>query len=563
MANKSTLNVIATEVGKAIAPIQTYFTSLEDFTIFMKQLGWDLSVIPTPISSLMSDVNAMIAQLNTVIGGEAELQDYEQLINTVSALTQDIRNLVNSSFDPILTLEQFAQTFPKQLLDHILIVYLNDNQYMISGFLELLGIITYTPKAPTTNRPAYILKEIRWQRIANLFSDPQHFFQDVYGWGTMNFDSGALFRNLTKVFGSFGFYPTLQLGSQQLMHDLVPSPSILKKNQYVLNFSLFSLVQNNVSLEGNFQLLYLPAIGASLPGLGLMPVVKGGFQKDLEIAKNLLLSISANLDIAGGIVLVKRPQEPFTVKTGFGQGSMSTITGNFDVALINKAKEPTLIFGSSDGSRLEYASLSTGLSLEVNSQAKNEIKFEIQLKGLKLVIDKGQSDSFINKMLPEGGITVECDLVLGYSNLRGFYFQGSGGLEFKLPIHFKLGPVEIDNVLLSLKYANNLQITTTADFNFNLGAVAAYVKNIGMRGTLSIGNGGNIGGADFKLGFKPPTGIGLSIDASAVKGGGFLNYDEDTWTYTGGLELAFSKISFSAIGILSTKLPGGKPEGVQ
>ncbi len=39
MANKSTLNVIATEVGKAIAPIQTYFTSLEDFTIFMKQLG--------------------------------------------------------------------------------------------------------------------------------------------------------------------------------------------------------------------------------------------------------------------------------------------------------------------------------------------------------------------------------------------------------------------------------------------------------------------------------------------------------------------------------------------
>src|SRR5690606_40582450 len=71
-------------------------------------------------------------------------------------------------------------------------------------------------------------------------------------------------------------------------------------------------------------------------------------------------------------------------------------------------------------------------------------------------------------------------------------------------------------------------------------------------------NAGLLNNLDIDFDFKMPTGVGLSIDAPPVKGGGFLNYDESTSTYTGGIELQFSKISFSAIGIISTKLPGGE-----
>lgn len=100
----------------------------------------------------------------------------------------------------------------------------------------------------------------------------------------------------------------------------------------------------------------------------------------------------------------------------------------------------------------------------------------------------------------------------------------------------------------------------TADLNVDLSAIQVTAQNVGLKAQLAFPghNDGNIGPIDFNLGFKPPTGVGLSIDAPPVKGGGFLNYDESTSTYTGGLELQFSKISFTAIGIISTKLPGGE-----
>jgi hypothetical protein len=60
------------------------------------------------------------------------------------------------------------------------------------------------------------------------------------------------------------------------------------------------------------------------------------------------------------------------------------------------------------------------------------------------------------------------------------------------------------------------------------------------------------------LGFKPPNGVGLSIDAGAIKGGGFLYLDFDKGEYFGALELMLQEtISLKAIGIINTKMPDG------
>ena len=69
---------------------------------------------------------------------------------------------------------------------------------------------------------------------------------------------------------------------------------------------------------------------------------------------------------------------------------------------------------------------------------------------------------------------------------------------------------------------------------------------------------GNAGPFDITLGFKPPNGVGLSIDGGGFKGGGFLVLDADKGEYAGGLELTFQGIiSVRAVGILTTRMPDG------
>ena len=64
--------------------------------------------------------------------------------------------------------------------------------------------------------------------------------------------------------------------------------------------------------------------------------------------------------------------------------------------------------------------------------------------------------------------------------------------------------------------------------------------------------------AQIDVGFKPPNGVGLSIDAGVVKGGGYLYIDSDKGEYAGALELVFAGfLAVKAIGIITTTMPDG------
>ena len=60
--------------------------------------------------------------------------------------------------------------------------------------------------------------------------------------------------------------------------------------------------------------------------------------------------------------------------------------------------------------------------------------------------------------------------------------------------------------------------------------------------------------------FKPPMGVGLAVDAGAVKGGGYLFLDYARGEYAGAIELVFAGfLSLKAIGIITTRMPDGTP----
>jgi hypothetical protein len=60
------------------------------------------------------------------------------------------------------------------------------------------------------------------------------------------------------------------------------------------------------------------------------------------------------------------------------------------------------------------------------------------------------------------------------------------------------------------------------------------------------------------MGFKPPNGVGLSVDAGVVKGGGYLYFDFDKEEYAGALELVIAGfLTLTAVGLVTTRMPDG------
>jgi len=114
--------------------------------------------------------------------------------------------------------------------------------------------------------------------------------------------------------------------------------------------------------------------------------------------------------------------------------------------------------------------------------------------------------------------------------------------------------------------ASNGESTAKADLGVgikgNLGPISFVVENLGVSLKLDSVEGtdkkGILGSHDLDLNFKPPNGVGLAIDAAAVKGGGYLFFDNDREEYAGALELVFSEwIALKAIGLITTKMPDG------
>src|SRR5690606_21479941 len=128
-------------------------------------------------------------------------------------------------------------------------------------------------------------------------------------------------------------------------------------------------------------------------------------------------------------------------------------------------------------------------------------------------------------------------------------------------VHIDLTVIEVNGINIAVKpSAAGIPIELGANFKANLGPLVATVENIGLKSTFSFpsDNSGNLGPVNYAMDFKPPNGVGLSLDVGVINGGGYLFFDFDKGEYAGALELTFSEIvSLKAIGVINTKMPDG------
>ena len=227
---------------------------------------------------------------------------------------------------------------------------------------------------------------------------------------------------------------------------------------------------------------------------------------------------------------------------------------------------PAYLIGTEGGTRLELGQVAFATLLELGSQAnKADIRFSVTQSGFHLL--PGDGDSFLQKILPEKGLSVLFDLTLGYSNDRGFYLDGSGGGEIVIPLNKKLGPVSLPSLQLGLRNIaqnDSWMLYATMIGRAALGPVTVELDKVGMRLLLvppPPAEVGNAGIFDIDFDFKPPNGVGLEINArDVVTGGGHLYLDPDKGEYFGVAQLSIkNKINAKALGIIQTRLPNGQP----
>ncbi|HEX3165436.1 MAG TPA: DUF6603 domain-containing protein, partial [Chitinophagaceae bacterium] len=279
--------------------------------------------------------------------------------------------------------------------------------------------------------------------------------------------------------------------------------------------------------------------------------------KSIRLTENINLVIRAGSDLSSLFGILIRT-DGVTVKYPF-QSSTTIPSAGFGMGFEFKRDQPTILLGKAGQTRLELKEVAAGFGVDFR-EGKLETTLNADLRGFALVISPGQGDSFLRKIVGGNDIKIDAAIGIDWSSRHGIKFRGGGGFEIGLHPHISMGPISIEALQIRLYVPageEKIKLDTGVSIKGELGPIIFVIENIGFRleAILTKGNAGPFG---IGLGFKPPTGVGLAMDAGGFKGGGFLSFDPEKGEYGGTLELTFQGIiSLKAVGILSTKMPDG------
>ncbi len=203
--------------------------------------------------------------------------------------------------------------------------------------------------------------------------------------------------------------------------------------------------------------------------------------------------------------------------------------------------------------RLQIDELGAGLSLKKPSGAGQLApSVNLRAKGGKIIIKV--DDSLLSQVMGDD-ITVDFDIEMLADAAGGIRLKNGTGLRVNLPITaLPAGPFKLQLITFAVEPKDNfaeIETELSISAGVDIGPFKAAVERIGAKLVITVADG------TPELEFKPPTGLGLSLDAGVVMGGGFLSLDPELGEYKGALELKIATISVKALGLLNTKRPPG------
>jgi hypothetical protein len=553
--NAGTLEKIAGFMGTILEPISARLVEGEIGTLFL-ELGYDFGDeldTATPVldaaSLIVTDAGLLFDALES-LATLLEDEDYVAVATAIIDITGYIKGIIEAfqdladalkAFEGSLTVadaaafQAFVDALPKRLLDYLVITYLEDSTEGVTEALEFIDVVRrtdYAADAAYVGSPEYTERVLNLNQLIAFFSGPNAHLQGLYGWGNDTFDGVEMLTKLGDMLGSLGLPSYLDTEVDPIALDL-------------------------------FMVAISPNTTVSPPGLDIT------VQEDITASATTTftadnysteIGMEASLDVEGVATIQPDGKITLAAVTGSAEGALFFKWTGFPTA----GEAAMVIVGEADGSRLEAAEMVVEARVDLAGSAASAAgvwSVEAEITGGKLVIASGNEDGFLATLLPEGGIEIDFDFGMGYNSATGFYFKDSGQLEINLPVSLTLGPITISNLLLGLApSADAFSLSLGADIAATIGPFSCIIEGIGITADIRFPEDrkGNMGVIDFAMGFKPPKGLGMSIDASGIKGGGYLFLDYEKGEYAGAIELSFQdSFALSAIGIITTKMPDG------
>jgi hypothetical protein len=560
MAERDTIAVLAEELALALQPLRGALSSPGALLDFLAELGWDFAAVPGPVSALQPSIEQPFELAN---GGPVDPAQIGRLLDSVRTAFNTISDLGSAGG----LANDFKAEFPRQLVDYLIAEYLLNQQPRWGNLLMALGLLRLEEQPVQGPRPAYLKRTVAFDDLGPMVSNPLAFFKNSYRWGQPNFDGQRMLGSLGALLDAWGF---------KVREDVLDDATIDQLNAGALQPAQASdsalrvvFIEDSIdrlSFHAGVGLFLLPETAANKPGFALLPYATAGFESEVEISDGLTLGFKGSVDVKGGLGALVRPDKDIQFLAGFPSGTPAAVSGTLALLLrLSQPGAPIVVIGRPDASRFEFGAITTEAGTRFHSGGKFEVFTEFNLQDGKIVVKPSEDDKdgFIAKLLPAEGLEIGIKLTVGFSTTQGVYFGGSGGLEITIPTHITLGPVEITSALVGVKFKDGaIPVDLAATIKADLSVIKGTVENIGLTATFSFppDRKGNLGPVNLGLGFRPPNGVGLAIDAGVVKGGGYLFLDFDKGEYAGALELTIANfLSLKAIGLINTKLPDGTP----
>lgn len=545
-----TLENLALEMVKVFQPLVEEIKD-GDKVKLMVELGFPVS--PAQLDALASPFEGTAASVQTLLNLSKDLLaeinkpedsvDYFKIIGLGIDLTKAIKNAVDTFTALKNALQGLSlpnvnpadlQAFPNRMLNFLLLRYFE----LIPGLNEIFEFTTVLTRTEKNKGsvdpflPPYILSDFQFGRMSGWLSDPFKQLKDTYDWGKQTFDGKKLLPKLERIIARSGAPALLDESAELPVLDLV-------------------------SLE------FRANKDVNPPGLEILLNTKVEGDPQTMTFDEWRMTFDMDFNGPSGMRLIIQPNGNFQ----FIPPDTSNISGRLflEFAAKRPGGEPFVLLQFPGGSRLslnEFIVRSDNQLVWKGDHAEGRLDISGEIRDLKLLIDLKGGDSFLSSVLPQVQIENTLNLLLGVTSDGKIYFGGSGGLEIRLPAHFSIGPIEVIGLSFGLFFKDqSFPVVLGASVRFLLGPFTVVAENLGLKTTFTFPeSGGNLGAAQADIGFKPPNGLGLVLDAGAVQGGGYLYFDIEKGEYAGVAELTIAKkVSVKAIGIITTKLPDGRP----
>ena len=550
------------ELVEFFTPVADAFESPASIARLFRSLGHDPAAADlTAVFNSLAPVGQKLTALVELVedraeaGQELDEQDYVRIAADAAAVLDGLRTIPD-----LVTGTELGAGFFEELLDLLVAEYLSFRAPLAFRMLTLLGVIEseflIPARDPAARAVGFEKHTIRWERLPQFLTSPSDLMKNVYNWGTMDFDAGRLLTNIALLFDELGVVTLPKILPAPVVERFLNPPAAGEAPPFGFELPLYQALTEEVVAEAG--LLALPIRGERPPvardrGLAVMPYVEGAVPAQVPVGDDgtWTFHFDASASLAGGIVFSIRPSG---LRSDADVLQTAAAGGSVRMELL-KAKPAGgtsfLLFGDRDGTRLEAAGVSVGFGGD-----DGDFYVAAAIQGLRLVLD-ASDDGFLSQIISEPIPADAGDVVGGWRPGRGIYLEQGSGLSLRIPLGTDVfGVLRLQELGLQLKFEPSPSLTALLSAAASIGPLTLAFEDLGLELRLIANSGGSFGVFDLDAGIRFPSGYAAALVAEPIGGGGALfRHDHE---YRGALALKFESLGFSALAILTTRLPGGR-----